>query len=648
MDIMEMVNGNGDYETTYHWQTTFPRTNCSYPKGHEHQYAHKALPDWNTAFHEYAVERGLHHVAFVLDGQVMINITRGGSSPEPMFWDVPFYLILNSAIGGGWPGEPNATTVFPVEHAIDYVRVTRQQLKTTDEVTVAFCTDRERGCSGHGECRHQQRLCVCDAMYEGERCDTWRSALPIGVGGKQANVTWHNCTHSVNSVDGSLVQHCSEQDKSPCLQAGAPTVPPPHWDGLCYQAPTAVNPAISDDPICKFPSDWEHVRNGEATVIHGVNGSICAQPCRTQADASCTGCPDNDCTVKNKSTGQCAWCAGCKETPETSQPCQPAGKVVCPCGVPKDSAGRPILAQPQCVLNRCSGPLQREPMCALTCDPDMLVPPGRSLCQPGATCQRAPNAAFTPGGLCTFPDSPLIPAHVPGVPPGPSPPPPYPGKGWSWADYHQNQCAAGSTGCVNTNRCGSVKFPRFTCVQNGSFPGANDTFCVDVSNSTPYFPFPVIWGDDATCQGHCKAPPPGLPVLLPPHCHPPTPPPSPPSPPPAVRYACDRVNHNCFATPGGKTSNRSACDSACKKPLPPPSPPPPPLATSPCIRFLHALPVDRHVDVTITQNSNVSHTWSNYGFADFSNWVNVFVVGTGSITIWENVNGQRGVPSSGE
>jgi beta-glucanase (GH16 family) len=125
MDIMEMVNGNGDYETTYHWQTTYPKSNCSYPKGHEHQYAHKPLPKWNSTFHEFAVERSVDHVAFVLDGVVMINITRH-TTPTPIFWQVPWYLIMNTAIGGGWPGPPNGSTVWPAEHVIDYVRVARQ------------------------------------------------------------------------------------------------------------------------------------------------------------------------------------------------------------------------------------------------------------------------------------------------------------------------------------------------------------------------------------------------------------------------------------------------------------------------------------------------------------------------------------------
>ncbi len=32
-------------------------------------------------------------------------------------------MILNLAVGGSWPGNPNSTTVFPAEIQVDYVRI---------------------------------------------------------------------------------------------------------------------------------------------------------------------------------------------------------------------------------------------------------------------------------------------------------------------------------------------------------------------------------------------------------------------------------------------------------------------------------------------------------------------------------------------
>ena len=48
------------YHATYHWQTTFPTSNCSYPTGHGSSTteAPVQITKFNTTFHEYAVERG--------------------------------------------------------------------------------------------------------------------------------------------------------------------------------------------------------------------------------------------------------------------------------------------------------------------------------------------------------------------------------------------------------------------------------------------------------------------------------------------------------------------------------------------------------------------------------------------------------------
>jgi beta-glucanase (GH16 family) len=38
-------------------------------------------------------------------------------------FDQPFYIILNVAVGGNWPGNPDESSVFPQEMRVDYVRV---------------------------------------------------------------------------------------------------------------------------------------------------------------------------------------------------------------------------------------------------------------------------------------------------------------------------------------------------------------------------------------------------------------------------------------------------------------------------------------------------------------------------------------------
>lgn len=61
---------------------------------------------------------------------------------------------------------------------------------------------------------------------------------------------------------------------------------------------------------------------------------------------------------------------------------------------------------------------------------------------------------------------------------------------------------------------------------------------------------------------------------------------------------------------------------------------------------MHAIPVDANIDVQIKQEtdkgSTITYNWTNYKFAQHSNWVNVFQPGVGTITIWENSNGITG------
>jgi len=38
-------------------------------------------------------------------------------------YDHPFFILLNVAVGGYWPGNPDSTTVFPQTMRVDYVRV---------------------------------------------------------------------------------------------------------------------------------------------------------------------------------------------------------------------------------------------------------------------------------------------------------------------------------------------------------------------------------------------------------------------------------------------------------------------------------------------------------------------------------------------
>ena len=79
-------------------------------------------PSMAADWHEYAVEIAMGRFAFAVDGKVVMNST---ATPDFPVHDVPWYTILNFAVGGPWPDHVNSQTLFPVSTLVDYVRVVR-------------------------------------------------------------------------------------------------------------------------------------------------------------------------------------------------------------------------------------------------------------------------------------------------------------------------------------------------------------------------------------------------------------------------------------------------------------------------------------------------------------------------------------------
>jgi beta-glucanase (GH16 family) len=75
-------------------------------------------------FHVFAVEWEPGIVHFYMDEHLYETQTVD-SIPSSKRWvfDHPFFILLNVAVGGAWPGNPDSTTPFPATMLVDYVRV---------------------------------------------------------------------------------------------------------------------------------------------------------------------------------------------------------------------------------------------------------------------------------------------------------------------------------------------------------------------------------------------------------------------------------------------------------------------------------------------------------------------------------------------
>jgi hypothetical protein len=72
-----------------------------------------------NAYHTYAVSWGRTRVIFYVDGKEI------GEQSTPADLHKPMYMIANLAVGGDWPGAPNATTAFPARLSIEFIRAYR-------------------------------------------------------------------------------------------------------------------------------------------------------------------------------------------------------------------------------------------------------------------------------------------------------------------------------------------------------------------------------------------------------------------------------------------------------------------------------------------------------------------------------------------
>lgn len=131
IDIMEMIGG-GDHRDdqvygTIHWADADGRHQyVGYGTVNGHGFE---LPDpqfFYQDFHEFEAEWDKTRIVWKLDGQPYFEQTI--TNADQSEFHEPFFIILNVAIGGKFPGYPSSSqTVFPQEMQVDWVRVYQRE-----------------------------------------------------------------------------------------------------------------------------------------------------------------------------------------------------------------------------------------------------------------------------------------------------------------------------------------------------------------------------------------------------------------------------------------------------------------------------------------------------------------------------------------
>jgi len=118
IDIMELVGGSGGNDKTSHTTIHWDNNGDHAQYGESYTLSSGIFAD---DFHIFAVEWDSQEIRGYVDGNKFytINITPDGLSE----FKNNFFIILNVAVGGNWPGNPDSNTVFPQQMKVDYIRV---------------------------------------------------------------------------------------------------------------------------------------------------------------------------------------------------------------------------------------------------------------------------------------------------------------------------------------------------------------------------------------------------------------------------------------------------------------------------------------------------------------------------------------------
>lgn len=117
IDMMELLgNQPAKVYGTMHWSNSSGQDanvggNYTLPSG-----------DFSQEFHVFSVVWDSTKIAWYIDNQLYFTGDQSDVTTVNPF-NKPFFFILNIAVGGNWPGNPDGTTVFPQRMIVDYVRV---------------------------------------------------------------------------------------------------------------------------------------------------------------------------------------------------------------------------------------------------------------------------------------------------------------------------------------------------------------------------------------------------------------------------------------------------------------------------------------------------------------------------------------------
>ena len=130
IDIMEQIGREpSKVHGTIHYGNAWPNNSH---QGNSVEIPAAREEAFSDDFHIFAVEREENEIRWLLDDVVYSTKTPADITPHAWPFEEDFHFILNVAVGGNWPQNPDDSTVFPTDMEVDYVRVWEGNLPTME------------------------------------------------------------------------------------------------------------------------------------------------------------------------------------------------------------------------------------------------------------------------------------------------------------------------------------------------------------------------------------------------------------------------------------------------------------------------------------------------------------------------------------
>jgi beta-glucanase (GH16 family) len=134
IDILEHINKEIEVYGTMHWDNNG-----------QAQFGGQTTCNVNT-YHVYSIEWDSTIIRWLIDGKQYFSANIKNNINNTAAFHKPFFVILNVAVGGDWPGSPDNTTVFSDTMLVDYVRF--YQLATPPSTPVISTSSSLTICQG--------------------------------------------------------------------------------------------------------------------------------------------------------------------------------------------------------------------------------------------------------------------------------------------------------------------------------------------------------------------------------------------------------------------------------------------------------------------------------------------------------------------